>query len=822
MVHGRSLVCPGRGVRQILDNVSGLVRRLLAFKVSKEAKTESEKFMELSRIWSEITADLQELDKLEALNHEPTISAVGGMLPSLVSKNRYIVLRLKMLGEGYDELQIFTEFMKAERKLQKAMERMHTKPEDTNTNTKKETGHPGQCANCGKSNHSTAACYSRKKPNKSHSSQGSTNQSKTSPSSNPQKIPCPACKIQHLVQGLKEQYYGSRLSACPTFRNLSLQDRTTVVEKCKACVLCLDWRGIHSRDQCPAMAKGKPFPNCTKDNNGVVCGKRHNSLLHGSTSHLCNVVVRNMAMPPSRSPNYLAPGKMELETAEESQNALLPIQQVQVGGASKPCVVFFDSGSNINLVRHAFAQELGLPGTPVTQHLQVTGKQPEQWDTFAYRVPLQARSGEIEHVIAFGIAEITADLPPTNLARVDLLLGIHEAWLFPTLVLHISTPRTELRGLLLLTRLITSILPGFNKLPSRISLFGDSKCTISAVKCEQKILEVWFGNRVAEIRDHMTSWRSSRVQVDELHHWPGESNPADLPTRGKANYHEIGPLPAWQQGPPILSQPRNLWPASRDFVRQVPLEETSPALFTTNLVSKPTVLPAIIHLHSLVTEVMQYSNSLPKVLAILARVLAANKSQSRTSISLEPSVYYLSLAENLGFIVASAETDPLVKAGKLDGMAPYWSCGRWNTRGRLGKGAFKVLGVSEFPILTRHSRLAYLIMIHAHEQDHKGSKVTLWRSRAKAWIWRGASLATTVTRNCLTCRAKSAILTSQRMGNYPEERISPDSKPFTAICIDLLGPTIVKAMANKRAHLKVWPILFFVPGHWGPTHTSRP
>ena len=46
------------------------------------------------------------------------------------------------------------------------------------------------------------------------------------------------------------------------------------------------------------------------------------------------------------------------------------------------------------------------------------------------------------------------------------------------------------------------------------------------------------------------------------------------------------------------------------------------------------------------------------------------------------------------------------------------------------------------------------------------------------------------------------------MGSYPEERISPNTKPFTNACIDLLGPTLVKAMTNKRAHLKVWPIVF--------------
>ena len=125
-----------------------------------------------------------------------------------------------------------------------------------------------------------------------------------------------------------------------------------------------------------------------------------------------------------------------------------------MGGANKPCVVFFVTGSNTNLVWHTFSQELGLPGTPVTQHLQVTGRQPEQWDTLAYKVPLQTISGEIKHILAFGIPDITAYLPPVNLAqvapllsgvkiqdiqrptsKVDLLLGIHEARLFPSHVL---------------------------------------------------------------------------------------------------------------------------------------------------------------------------------------------------------------------------------------------------------------------------------------------------------------------------------------------------------------------------------------------------
>ena len=72
--------------------------------------------------------------------------------------------------------------------------------------------------------------------------------------------------------------------------------------------------------------------------------------LHSSTSFICNLVVCNRAMPPSKSPNNLAPSQEELEAANNTQNALLPIQEVLVEGFNKSCNVFFNSGSNTNLV----------------------------------------------------------------------------------------------------------------------------------------------------------------------------------------------------------------------------------------------------------------------------------------------------------------------------------------------------------------------------------------------------------------------------------------------------------------------------------------
>ena len=210
-----------------------------------------------------------------------------------------------------------------------------------------------------------AECRKPKNANKSHGTQRKDNKKSHSAVSQQSKPSCHACNIQHQVPARdnRPKFFGTRLHLCPTFRNLSIQDKTTVVEKNKACVLCLNWTGSHSRDNCPALYQGRLYTNCPMLTNGVECGKEHNRLLHGSTSFICNVVVRNRAMPPSKFPNFTAPTQADFEAANETQNALLPIQQVPVEGSRKLCNVFFDSGSNTNLVRHAYAQELGLSGS---------------------------------------------------------------------------------------------------------------------------------------------------------------------------------------------------------------------------------------------------------------------------------------------------------------------------------------------------------------------------------------------------------------------------------------------------------------------------
>ena len=88
--------------------------------------------------------------------------------------------------------------------------------------------------------------------------------------------------------------------------------------------------------------------------------------------------------------------------------------------------------------------------------------------------------------------------------------------------------------------------------PSSIFLAGDSQCTISAMECEDKVLGMWFGNRVAEIQDHMADWTRQGITMEPLHYWPGTDNIADLATKGEATMKDIEAGSAWQQGPAAL------------------------------------------------------------------------------------------------------------------------------------------------------------------------------------------------------------------------------------------------------------------------------
>ena len=182
----------------------------------------------------------------------------------------------------------------------------------------------------------------------------------------------------------------------------------------------------------------------------------------------------------------------------------------------------------------------------------------------------------------------------------------------------------------------------------------------------------------------------------------------------------------WQQGPAALRLEQDQWPASRDFTRKIPEEERS-----TNYASYATCgirLPSISTMVITIRRLMQYSDELRKVVFILARVMAAQSAGDRDVIETAPSVKYIRLARQLLFIVESHDVSTEVQK-KMTTLAPKFEGGMWITRGRLRKGLPKILGVEKLPILPSTSRLAELIMVEAHQENHNGVSGTLAHNR---------------------------------------------------------------------------------------------
>ena len=110
---------------------------------------------------------------------------------------------------------------------------------------------------------------------------------------------CPVCSRPHeIIVGKNAGKYKTRLSSCEEFRNMSIQERSTAMERAQACVRCTDW--THKKSNCDAKFGNKPWQDCTVlDGAGKKCGKKHHNLLHGSN----NAYICNMFMGASRRVN---------------------------------------------------------------------------------------------------------------------------------------------------------------------------------------------------------------------------------------------------------------------------------------------------------------------------------------------------------------------------------------------------------------------------------------------------------------------------------------------------------------------------------------
>merc|ERR1719234_1548331 len=311
-----------------------LVTGLQRFSFTRGAITETSKFQELYREWVKVYCDLEQVQELVALNHKPTLCNIAKMLPSEASKMRYAVLRIRRMKENEEaerrhadaegapaglmsELEVMNEFMRGDHELQETFEHLLS-PESAakaKLSGPLAGGRIAVCFKCGKSGHQQGQCP------EIGSRPGSSYSGRSHASVREMPTPCPACNEQHPFPNFDPAApkYKSRLYACDTFREMSVPDRASLIERVGGCALCLDWTGKHTRDNCPSTARGGvSFPMCDKFEGGVVCGRPHNYMLHGTTSKFSHC-VRLMRVEASSHSSRLEQAEVVEEDCEERE-----------------------------------------------------------------------------------------------------------------------------------------------------------------------------------------------------------------------------------------------------------------------------------------------------------------------------------------------------------------------------------------------------------------------------------------------------------------------------------------------------------------------
>ncbi|XP_067936851.1 uncharacterized protein [Watersipora subatra] len=216
---------------------------------------------------------------------------------------------------------------------------------------------------------------------------------------------------------------------CRQFRKMGRKERVGLLIKHKACFRCA---GLHKRENCKSTDK---CSICRKEDHHTLLCKGNGGDGQG-------------AKCPKPSSDHQAPQTQDDKTTNHAKrdmtDSVFPIQLVPVAGSTHKAVVFSDGGSNATYVATSSVRKLNgkKMGTTLLRITRVGNTTSEQRAN-VYRIRLVTTTGKVVPVIAYGMEEITTEVPGLDIdvlktlfphrndlsdlvrqrCRVDILLG---------------------------------------------------------------------------------------------------------------------------------------------------------------------------------------------------------------------------------------------------------------------------------------------------------------------------------------------------------------------------------------------------------------
>ena len=121
----------------------------------------------------------------------------------------------------------------------------------------------------------------------------------------------------------------------------------------------------------------------------------------------------------------------------------------------------------------------------------------------------------------------------------------------------------------------------------------------------------------------------------------------------------------------------------------------------------------------------------------------------------------------LWFLYSVSDTKIAANEGKLKSLLVEEREGLVVVTGRVSKGMCKVLGKEYLPVLTSKCRVAFLIMLWAHNRNHDSRDITMSIANSKVWIVGAKRLAASICASCVRCRYLHKLKVQQKMAGLP-------------------------------------------------------
>ena len=307
----------------------------------------------------------------------------------------------------------------------------------------------------------------------------------------------------------------------------------------------------------------------------------------------------------------------------------------------------------------------------------------------------------------------------------------------------ITTPRSELSGMVVAVRLCSKIIKALShtERPVRVTVAGDSKCSVTAVDENCAALNPFFANRTLEVMEAQREWGTraaipatqdlsleelgqldaADTVVDKVQYLPGPLNPADWPSRGNLEWNQLDLGSEWQCGPAFIAQPRQNWPFNTDFLPTLPAEERRKRFMDLSVLNIHIVNATSNTKNAVVTEVRMLDsvrrvakkyNCIIRVRGVIARVYRASRMGAIEEVRNVMNQDLRAAEFLLAFVAQLDHQQEILNKRTWDSLAAFWREGLARARGRIGHKPIKnLIGHQDFIILSNKSKLARFIMI---------------------------------------------------------------------------------------------------------------